>query len=250
MPMSILDCLGVELLLLAVGPTVWPSVASVARSASRAFTTWSSLWQDDGSHGDALVVQLEAEDVLQGSSLGGCPLMIVTVEPSASSVAETQRRQAKPKSAKPKTNSKAKPKPITTTSLTASQASDEVTEYESENHQGLYNRAILTAQKFQGDLAKAQKEAEERVNFSRSASGSEPNHGNAVALVETLQMLTKGKATATKSKATTVRRQGQGHGGAAAGDHVMIRHALEKAHYFQMDLARAQAQAVLKQYYY
>ena len=199
--MSILDSLIVELLVLTVVglPAVWPSVASVGRSARRAFTPWSGWWQGQQS-GEEMKLDLDLvdEDILQGSSLDVRPLD------------EETKAKAKPAPQAPVAPKMAKPRPSDDTSASSGDSP-------------IISSALVAAEMFQADLKQAQKMSQSLVINS------------ALLAAQMFQQDLK-KAQKMSSAAS-----------AGCGDYISI--ALEKAHYFRVDLARAQAQAVIKQYY-
>ena len=199
--MSILDSLVVELLVLTVVglPAVWPSVASVGRSARRAFTPWSGWWQGQQS-GEEMKLDLDLvdEDILQGSSLDVRPLD------------EETKAKAKPAPQAPVTPKMAKPRPSDDTSASSGGGDSPI-----------ISSALVAAEMFQADLKQAQKMSQSLVISS------------ALLAAQMFQQDLK-KAQKMSSAAS-----------AGCGDYISS--ALEKAHYFRVDLARAQAQAGIKQ---
>ena len=251
-----LDFLVMEVLVLTVGPAVWPSVV---RSARRACNTWSGWWTGGRSNEEqpmamAMDIQFTEEDLPQGSSIDMCKCK------DNDNVQTKGKAKAAPG---PRVDSSSRPTPTAKANLTSTSATrvEPVLTADSDTTAAIIANGIKAAEAFKADLAKAQGQdwqeeaaSKAKARAHTSATGGR-DHGYVYGYGGYAYECDHGYGSYAYE-------YDYGYGGytivygpsgnqvssAASGD--FINSALEKAHYFQMDLARAQSKAVSKQCYY
>ena len=265
-----LDFLVMEVLVLTVGPAVWPSVV---RSARRACNTWSGWWTGGRSNDMneeeqmpvAMNIQFTEEDLPQGSSID-----IFKSHSVDDDNVQTKAKADPAPASGPTVDSSSRPTPpatakanLTCTSTSTTRVepvltADTDSDTDSDATAAIIANGIKAAEAFKKDLAKAQsqdwqEEAPSKAKARAHASAGR-EHGYVYGYGGYAYECDHGYGGYAYE-------YDYGYGGytivygpsgnqvssAASGD--FINSALEKAHYFQMDLARAQGKAVLKQYY-
>ena len=255
-----LDVLMMEVLVLTVGQAVWPSVG---RSARRALNTWSGWWTGGRSNEEepmamAMNIQFTGEDVPQGSSIDISKSQTKwndddNVENETKTkgkaapgpvpgprVDSSSKHTAKPKANNIRSTSTSRVEPALTMTLT------------DDTPTAIIANGIKAAEAFKTGLAKAQKgaasKAKARANASDTRMEKDRDNGYAYEYDYCYGHGGYGYDYGYGSYTIAYGPSGNQVSSAASGD--FINSALEKARHFQMDLARAQGEAVLKQYYY